>query len=121
MTEKRGITTKLTGPEKSARDLALLVYIIQAISLVSVLPMFVAVIINYVKRPDVRGTLAESHFRWQIRTFWFSLLWGIVGGLTTWLLGIGFLILGINYIWVVYRVVRGWLALSDEKPAYPYL
>src|SRR5262245_5626918 len=45
------------------------------------LPSIVAVIINYVKRPDARGTYVESHFRWQIRTFWFAVLWCVIGAL----------------------------------------
>lgn len=104
--------------EQSGRDLATLVYLIQAISLFTAIPFFVGVIINYLKRGDVRGTLAESHFRWQIRTFWFSILWFVVGWATVWVLGLGFLILGISYLWVIYRIVRGWLRLADHRPAY---
>lgn len=104
--------------EQSGRDLATLVYLIQAISLFTAVPFFVAVLINYVKRGDVRGTLAESHFRWQIRTFWFWLLWTVIGSLTWWVLGLGFLILGIAWVWAVYRVIRGWLTLADNRPAY---
>ncbi|HEY7761152.1 MAG TPA: hypothetical protein VIA64_17195, partial [Burkholderiales bacterium] len=69
----------------------------------------------YIKLPDVAGTLYESHFRWQIRTFWWGLLWSVVGGLTTWIL-IGFLILAATAIWVIYRIVKGWLSLSEGKP-----
>ncbi|GAA5524386.1 hypothetical protein Maes01_00943 [Microbulbifer aestuariivivens] len=103
--------------EQSARDLATLVYLIQAISLFTALPFFIGLIINYVKGDDVRGTLAESHFRWQIRTFWFSILWFVVGWLTVWIF-VGFVILGISWIWVIYRVIRGWLVLADGRPAY---
>ncbi|AMX01458.1 DUF4870 family protein [Microbulbifer thermotolerans] len=104
--------------EQSGRDLATLVYLIQAIALFTAVPFFVAVLVNYFKRGDVRGTLAESHFRWQIRTFWFWLLWTVIGSLTWWLLGLGFLIMGIAWVWAIYRVVRGWLALADHRPAY---
>jgi len=83
------------------------------------LPSIVAVILNYVKRGEARGTFLESHFRWQIRTFWFTLLWCVIG----WLLFVTIvgvvlavpLFLGVG-IWVIYRVVRGWLALKDGKP-----
>ena len=86
-------------------------------------PSIVAVILNYVKRGDVRGTWLESHFLWQIRTFWYGLLWVVLCGLFVVLtLGIGILIawlpLGIVAIWFVYRVVRGWLALRDGRPMY---
>ncbi len=82
-------------------------------------PSIIAVIINYVKRPDVRGSYLESHFRWQIRTFWFALLWVLVA-LLAWatLLGIPLAlgILLITGLWVLYRIIRGWLRLLDRKP-----
>ena len=86
-------------------------------------PSILAVILNYVKRSEVRGTWLESHFRWQIRTFWFGLLWVSLCGLFVVLtLGIGLLIawlpLLIVGIWFVYRVVRGWTALRDRRPMY---
>jgi uncharacterized membrane protein len=85
------------------------------------LPSILAVIINYVKRRDVRGTVLESHFRWQIRTFWFALLWIILGVfLFVTLIGIPIAIVLFFFagIWVIYRVARGWLALSDLRPMY---
>jgi uncharacterized membrane protein len=83
------------------------------------LPSIVAVILNYIYRADTRGTYLESHFRWQIRTFWFALLWifiavmlfvTLVGIPLAWALCIG------AGLWVIYRVARGWLALQDRKP-----
>ena len=82
-------------------------------------PSIVAVILNYVKRSEARGTFLESHFRWQIRTFWFTLLWCVIGGvLFATIIGAIlavplFVVVG---LWVIYRVVRGWLALKDGKP-----
>ncbi len=82
-------------------------------------PSIVAVVLNYVKRGEARGTFLESHFRWQIRTFWFTLLWCVIGGvLFATILGTIlaiplFVVVG---VWVIYRVVRGWLALKDGKP-----
>ena len=86
-------------------------------------PSLVAVILNYVKRGDTRGTWLESHFRWQIRTFWFGLLWVSLCGLFIVVtLGIGLLVawlpLGIVSLWFIYRVARGWLALQDGRPMY---
>lgn len=86
-------------------------------------PSIIAVIINYVERSDVRGTYLDSHFSWQIRTFWYALLWIIL----VWLLGlllaifligfaiwiVGFIVLG---VWVCYRIIRGWMRLSDGLP-----
>jgi len=76
-----------------------------------------AIIMNYLKKDDVAGTFLESHFRWQMRTFWFALLWSVVGVLTTALL-IGWLVLLANAVWFIYRIVRGFLNLNDGKPMY---
>jgi len=86
-------------------------------------PSLIAVILNYVKRSDVRGTWLESHFRWQIRTFWYGLLWVVLCGLfIVMTLGIGLLIVWLPLItvtvWFIYRVMRGWLALRDRRPMY---
>lgn len=86
-------------------------------------PSIVAVIINYVKRSDVRGTWLESHFRWQIRTFWYGALWiGLCVLFVIATLGIGILIawlpMAIVSVWFIYRIVRGWLALRDRRPMY---
>ena len=81
-------------------------------------PSIVAVILNYVKRSDAAGTFLESHFGWQIRTFWFAALWCVVGAvLWVTLIGIPFAIglwVGPG-VWVAYRVIRGWLALVKDK------
>jgi uncharacterized membrane protein len=82
-------------------------------------PSIVAVVINYVKRGEARGTFLESHFRWQIRTFWFALLWCMVGGVL-FLTFVGIpLAVGVFFVagvWVIYRIARGWLALRDRRP-----
>jgi uncharacterized membrane protein len=90
-------------------------------SFVGGLPSIVAVIMNYVRRSATRGTFLESHFRWQIRTFWFALLWAVVlvfSFLT--IIGIPFALVGwvALGIWIIYRVARGWLALRDRRPMY---
>lgn len=86
-------------------------------------PSIIAVIVNFVKRDDVRGTWLESHFRWQLRTFWFALAWVVLVGLVslplmlvlvgfaTW--AVGLFALG---LWAIYRIARGWLALNDHRP-----
>lgn len=87
-------------------------------SFVASLPSILAVILNYMKRSAVRGTWLESHFRWQIRTFWFALLWilvAVVMAIT--LIGLPFalaLVAGAG-LWIVYRVIRGWLNLLDRS------
>ena len=102
---------------KSRRTLTMVVYILQALSFVVGITGLIAIIINYVKRSDMQGTWLASHFRWQIRTFWFGLLWGLLGVVLT-TVWVGFIILFANFIWVVYRIVRGVLALIDNKPMY---
>jgi len=81
-------------------------------------PSIIAVILNYVKRSEVAGTWLESHFRWQIRTFWFAALWVVIAiaiGLTVIGLPLTFgILLGVTF-WLVYRVVRGWLALNARQ------
>ena len=86
-------------------------------------PSIIAVILNYVKRSEARGTWLDSHFRWQLRTFWFGLLWvGLCLGFVIVTLGIGLIIawlpLGLVAIWFIYRIARGWLALRDGRPMY---
>ncbi|PAV25266.1 putative membrane protein [Tamilnaduibacter salinus] len=102
----------------SGRNLAVLVYILQALSFfTSGLTGLVGVIVNYVKLDDLQGTWLEPHFRWQIRTFWIGLLWGVIGVLTTVLIVGWFILLAIS-IWVIYRIVKGALALNDGKAPF---
>ena len=93
------------------------IYALYAASLLVGVTYIVAIILNYVKRDDVIGTVYESHFRWQIRTFWFSLLWSIVGGLTFWFI-VGFFVWAVAGIWYIYRIAKGWLRLSEGKGMY---
>ncbi len=83
------------------------------------IPSIIAVIINYAMQSDARGTFLESHFRWQIRTFWFAALWSLVSILLfISIVGIPFswlLIVGVG-LWVVYRIARGWVALANREP-----
>jgi uncharacterized membrane protein len=90
-------------------------------SFVGSLPSIVAVIFNYVKRGDARGTWIASHYRWQIRTFWFTLLWALIGwGLVLTIIGavVGVPILIALTLWLMYRIGRGWLRLRDRRPMY---
>ena len=100
---------------KSLKTLAMVVYALQAAGFFVGLTWIVAVVMNYVKKDDVAGTWLESHFRWQIRTFWFGLLWGVVGGLLA-VVVVGFAVLFAAAVWIIYRIVKGWLNLNDGKP-----
>ena len=82
-------------------------------------PSIIAVVLNYIYQHGTRGTYLESHFRWQIRTFWFAALWIAIGlMLFVTLIGIpiAWIVLIAAGIWVIYRVARGWLALNERKP-----
>ena len=122
-------------PMQSAVTVAHIVYALHAVaivlgitgaptvigSFVGSLPSIAAVILNYVKRGDARDTWLASHYRWQIRTFWFALLWLIIAVvLITTLIGIpiGVGLLVAVTLWLIYRIARGWLRLVDKQPMY---
>ena len=103
--------------EMSLRTVTTVVYALQAASLLIGITYLVAVVVNYVKRADAQGTMFESHFRWQIRTFWFSVLWGVVGLILIYAV-VGVVVLAANLLWVIYRIAKGWLRLADGKAMY---
>ena len=113
------------GSGKTSEELASLntittvVYALQALSFAFGVTALVGLIINYVKRDDVAGTVYESHFNWQIRTFWWGLLWGVLGSILIFAFGLGLVVLFVAWIWAIYRVVKGWLKLNDGKPVMP--
>ncbi len=129
------IAVSATVPPPSLVTVTHIVYALHALSLligvttaativgafVFGVPSIIAVVINYMKRGEAKGTFLESHFRWQIRTFWFALLWCVIGGmLFITIVGIP-LALAVFFatgIWAIYRIARGWLALRDRKPMY---
>ena len=98
-------------------SLTQIVYILQALGYLTGISYIAAVIVNYVKIDDVRGTWLESHFRWQIRTFWYSMLWYLLGALTFFIF-VGYLLIVFTTFWVMYRIIKGWLRLYDNKPMY---
>ena len=99
----------------------------------------VPIFMNYAKRREADGTWLATHFDWQIKTFWYSIVWFVVGvGIITFALGsfgvsmmadsgniavgsvllasLGFIVMGVTFIWHLYRIVRGWIALTDGRP-----
>nr|WP_038058280.1 membrane protein [Thiobacillus denitrificans] len=99
----------------SLKTLATVIYALYAVSLFIGITAIVAIVLNYIKRDDARGTWLESHFRWQIGTFWWGLLWLVVGAIT-WVILIGWIVWGVACIWFIYRIAKGWLNLNDNKP-----
>jgi uncharacterized membrane protein len=124
-------------PSRSLVTVAHVVYALHAVSLAigafgaaSVIgtflfgwPSIIGVVLNYIYRADARGTWLESHFNWQIRTFWYAALWSalvaivsavlvlVLIGIATWVIGL--FVLG---VWAVARIARGWLRLRDSQP-----
>jgi uncharacterized membrane protein len=85
-------------------------------------PSIIAVIVNYVQRDQARGTWLESHFAWQIRTFWIAVGWAtlvFLVGLPLTLVIVGFAIWAVGFVilgfWAIYRIVKGWMALRDRR------
>jgi uncharacterized membrane protein len=103
----------------SLRQITLVVYILQALSFFMGITAVVGIVINYVKKEDAAGTLYESHFDWQIRTFWWGLVWSVLGVILILALGLGFIVLFVAWIWAIYRVVKGWLKWNDQQPVRP--
>lgn len=108
-----------SGSDNELRRITAIVYALQAAGfLTGGLTMIAAVILNYIKREDVTDKFIASHFRWQIRTFWFGLLWFALAAPST-LIGIGFILIYAIVIWLIYRIIKGWVRLSEGKEMYP--
>ena len=100
----------------SLKTLTHVIYALYALSLLGFgTTAVIAIVLNYIKRDDAQGTWLESHFRWQISTFWWGLLWFVVGWITVFIL-IGFVVWGVACVWFIYRIAKGWLNLNDNKP-----
>ena len=112
------MNTQLASDEKiaSLKTLTHVIYALYALALLGFgTTAIIAIVLNYIKRDDAQGTWLESHFRWQIGTFWWSLLWCVVGAIT-WIILIGWIVWGVAFVWFVYRIAKGWLNLNDGKP-----
>jgi uncharacterized membrane protein len=110
-------TTESATPEEAARQAAIAVYALQAASFLVVITMIAGVILDYVKREDVAGTWLESHYTWQIRTFWWWLVWMAVAAVLA-VIFVGIAVALVNQIWLLYRIIKGWIRLSEGKPMY---
>ena len=111
-----------TGIEnyENLKDITTLVYLLQALFFIG-FPPIIGLVINYFKRSDVKGSNLESHFRWQIKTFWWGLFWYCLATVLifTWIgAPIGIPLLVVVTVWWVYRFVRGWLILNKGQAMY---
>jgi uncharacterized membrane protein len=111
-------TDTTPSPEEklaSLKTLTTVIYGLYALSLFAGVTAIVAIVLNYIKQEDAQGTWLESHFTWQIRTFWWSVVWIVVGWIA-WIILAGWLVWGVAGIWFIYRIAKGWLNLNDNKP-----
>jgi uncharacterized membrane protein len=107
------------GPPAHAVNAGHAIYACYAVGFFIGITWLVGIIIAYVKRDDGKGTWMESHFSWQIRTFWWSLLWCLIGGIfavTVIGLVVAWPLWAIAWLWALYRVIKGWLRLSEARP-----
>jgi uncharacterized membrane protein len=103
----------------SLKTLTMVVYALQVASVFVGFTAIVGIIINYVKREDAAGTVYESHFDWQIRTFWWALAWSVLGFVLLFAFGLGVVVWFVAGIWALYRVIKGFLKLNDNQPVVP--
>ena len=137
MTLKERINMNYAIDRDSNRTLTLILYVLYIITIISGgLLAIVALVINYIKRDDVRGSIVESHFTWQIRTFWWYLIWNIIAfvpflflfftgenvdvfaGVALIATTFCLLVVGISWLWIVYRAILGMIRLNDHQPMY---
>lgn len=108
----------LTEIEKKEKTLTAVIYGLYAASFFFGITGIIAIMINYIKKNDVVGTYLESHYQWQIRTFWEGLIYVLIGFVMIfsgiWVAGMPLIIFA--GIFVIFRIVKGWLRLNDEKP-----
>ena len=112
-------SAKTSDELASLKIITQVVYGLQALSFAFGVTALIGLVINYIKRDDVAGTLYQSHFDWQIRTFWWGLLWGVLGFILIFAFGLGLIVLFVAWVWAIYRVVKGWLKLTEGKPVLP--
>ena len=101
----------MSGSVESDRTLVLVAYVLHLVGAIAGLPSLIGLLLNYLKRSECSEPLA-SHHRWMIRSFWWALLWVILGAVLTLLL-VGWVIMGLAWLWYLYRHIRGLIALVN--------
>lgn len=100
---------------RQEKKMVQIIYLLQGLAYFTGITAVIGLVMNYIKRDDCTGSWLASHHRWQIRTFWFGLLWCVLGSLLTLVL-IGWAILFATGVWLIYRIAKGWIRLSENKP-----
>ena len=103
--------------EKELRQFVFIAYILQAVFFLFVVTPIFALIINYIKKDDLINSRYHTHYRWQQNTFWFGLLWLILG-IMTHIFFVGYVVIFFLTFWYIYRIAKGWIYLSDGKELY---
>jgi uncharacterized membrane protein len=98
----------------SSRTMALAAYLLHLFGAIAGIPSIIGLIVNYVSRRGY-GDMAASHHDWMIRSFWWGLLFAVIGWLTRWVFGLGWAILFVTWLWYVYRHLRGLVALVNDE------
>ena len=101
--------------EPGPTTLGHVIYALYALGFVTGFTPLVGVVMAYLNREDARGNWLETHYVWQIRTFWYGVLMQVVGWITVWIL-IGWAILGLATVWFVWRIAKGWIRLANGAP-----
>ena len=107
-------STKRAEELKHLKKIVAVGYLLQILSFAAFFPMLAGVYINYKKRDEVRGCWLESHFKWQLNTFWYGLIWTGIGIVSS-IFVVGYLILLLNAVWITLRIAKGWLKLNDDE------
>ncbi len=109
----------IKGPEelKRLKRIVAMVYLLQMLSFAAFFPMLAGLYINYAKREEIKGCWLESHFKWQLNTFWYGLIWTGIGIVSS-IFIVGYFILLLNAIWITVRIAKGWLKLNDGLPMH---
>lgn len=113
-------TTATSNPQimdaqaQSERKLAMIVYVLQGLGFIIGLTFIAAIVINFLKKNEMTTNLAKSHMSWQLRTGVWSAGWSILGIILS-VIAIGYIVIAINVIWTLYRVIRGAMALNEDK------
>ncbi len=100
--------------QQKGHGVTIAAYILHLLGAITGILSVVALIINYVKRGD-DGAVMDSHHTWMIHTFWWAILWCIIGAIT-WFLFVGWIVLLVTWVWYIYRHIRGLICLADDKP-----
>ena len=110
------LPSSTTEQDETARTVVLICYVLGGVGIfTAALPTLIALIVAYIKRPESRGTMFESHYDWLIFTFWVGIVGTVVSSLTGWILGLGFLIYAVLSLWLLYRFVKGVLRLLEKR------